>query len=279
MQVGEVLGLLTQFFRKKGLEFPQTDAEYLVAQVLGCGRLDLFLNYDRPLSVSQEDTLRTLARRRGKREPLQYILGSVNFYGQELNVDPRVLIPRPETEELIYQLQEHWAEKPPEKVIDLGTGSGAIAITLAASYPQLQLTATDRRADILLLALENAKRNRVEARIRFVCSDWFEKIVDRYDVIIANPPYLSEEEWEQAAPEINKFEPREALVAQEAGLADLKLLLIQGISHLRNEGLILLETGSGQQDYLHGWAQHCGYTRSKTTEDLSKRRRYFWAWR
>ena len=186
MRVGEALTSLVDFFKKKGVESPSVDAEWLLASVLNCSRLDLYaVNYDRTLSKTQIEQLRSLSVRRGRREPLQYILGSVDFYGQKLSVDDRVLIPRPETEELIYQLQQYWGDKAPRRGLDLGTGSGAIAIALTSLYPHLQMTATDISIPSLELAMENAESNRVDKRIRFVHSCWFQKLHEAFDFIIS----------------------------------------------------------------------------------------------
>ncbi|MDR0647397.1 MAG: peptide chain release factor N(5)-glutamine methyltransferase [Puniceicoccales bacterium] len=278
MRVGEILNVLTQFFHRQGIENAHVDAELLIAHVLRCKRLDLFLNYDKPLTQQQADTLRTYAKLRTQKHPLQYILGSVDFYGQRIKVDARVLIPRPETEELIHQLSEYWGDTPPQRVIDLGTGSGAIAITLVTLFPHITMTASDAYADALCLAIENATVNRVAHKIQFLHSDWFEKIPQHFDCIISNPPYLTEQEWMSAQPEVQCFEPKHALVSKDNGLADIKKLLGQGIKHLNPHGCIVLETGMDQHSHLHSFAKKCGYRSSKTTLDLHKRGRFFWAW-
>lgn len=280
MRVGEALTSLVDFFKKKGVESPSVDAEWLLASVLNCSRLDLYaVNYDRTLSKTQIEQLRSLSVRRGRREPLQYILGSVDFYGQKLSVDDRVLIPRPETEELIYQLQQYWGDKAPGKGLDLGTGSGAIAIALTSLYPHLQMTATDISISSLDLAMENAESNRVDKQIKFVHSCWFQKLHETFDFIISNPPYLTQKEVDEAAPEVRLFEPMQALVSAENGLADLKHIIAEARSFLKPKGMLVLETGLEQHEILAGWAQKSGFVQTKTTLDLSRRERYFWCWR
>lgn len=280
MRVSEALASLVGFFKKKGVETPNVDAEWLLASVLNCSRLDLYaVNYDHSLSKAQIEQLRNLSVRRGCREPLQYILGSVDFYGQKLVVDDRVLIPRPETEELIYQLQQYWGDKAPQKGLDLGTGSGAIVIALTSLYPHLQMTATDISIPSLELAMENAEANHVDKRIKFVHSSWFQKLHGTFDFIISNPPYLTKKEVEEAAPEVRLFEPMQALVSLEKGLADLKHIIAEAHSFLRPKGMLVVETGLKQHAILADWAQKNGFVQTKTTLDLSHRERYFWCWR
>lgn len=280
MRVGEALTSLVDFFKKKGVESPSVDAEWLLASVLNCSRLDLYaVNYDRTLSKTQIEQLRSLSVRRGRREPLQYILGSVDFYGQKLSVDDRVLIPRPETEELIYQLQQYWGDKAPRRGLDLGTGSGAIAIALTSLYPHLQMTATDISISSLDLAMENAESNRVDKQIKFVHSCWFQKLHETFDFIISNPPYLTQKEVDEAAPEVRLFEPMQALISAENGLADLKHIIAEARSFLKPKGMLVLETGLEQHEILADWAQKSGFVQTKTTLDLSRRERYFWCWR
>ena len=197
MRVCEALQSLEKFFSQKKIETPKTDAELLLAFVLGCKRLDLFLHWENLLSESQLGTLRALSLRRGKREPLQYIIGSVDFFGQTIQVDSRVLIPRPETEELVFQLKAFFEQKTPTRGLDLGTGSGVIAIALASIFPEITMTAADISKEALDLAYDNALQNRLQERIQFVHSDWFQNVHGTFDVIVANPPYLSEEEVQE----------------------------------------------------------------------------------
>jgi release factor glutamine methyltransferase len=278
MQVGEALADLTHYFEERGIETPRLDAEYLLAFVLNSKRLELCLNRERELTVEQMQHLQKCRLRRGQREPLQYIMGSVEFFGHVLQVDRRVLIPRPETEELVYQLRQCYRDKPPQWMVDAGTGSGAIAIALAATFSEMHVLAVDRSMDALQLAQNNAAANGVADRIRWRCSDWLDAVEKPVDLIVSNPPYLSEDELGTAQPEVRLFEPKTALVAAEDGLADLKRLLKDARLHLQPGGLLVCETGCGQHAALRAYAQQCGYKRLKSTLDLSGKERYFWAW-
>lgn len=278
MRVCEALNSLVDFLAKKSVETPKTDAELLLSFVLKCKRLDLFLNYERELSQNETDLLRRLSIRRGHREPLQYLVGSVDFFGQTLKVDSRVLIPRPETEELVYQIQQRLQGRVVQKGLDLGTGSGAIAIALVALGCCEQMTAVDVSPEALDLAYDNAVENNLASRIQFVCSSWFEKVNGKFDFIVSNPPYLSEKELQEAQPEVRIFEPKSALVASENGLKDLKQILKGATEHLNPSGFVVCETGLEQHKILKEYAFQCGYKRVNSTQDLTHRERYFWAW-
>ena len=279
MRVCEALTSLVDYFKAKSIDNPQTDAEFLLSFVLKCKRLELFLNYEKELTNAQTNLLRIYSIRRAHREPLQYIIGDVDFYGQHLKVDRRVLIPRPETEELVYQIQQYWQGKVPMNGLDLGVGSGAITIALLALNPQLQMVAVDISEEALSVAYDNAIDNRVNDRVRFIHSSWFEKVQGSFDFIVSNPPYLTQKEYDEAQEEVRWFEPYGALVAKENGLKDLKIILKEGIDHLKEGGFIVLETGINQHENLKAYAEACGYKATKSTLDLHKRERYFWAWR
>lgn len=294
MRIAEALQSLVTYLGRHGVERPKTDAEWLLSFVLNCKRLELFLTPDRVLTAEQTERLRALSVRRAQREPLQYIIGEMDFFGQKLHVDQRVLIPRPETEELVYQMQQYLTEnffKEPSSfpdiadeeqknltVLDLGTGSGAIAIALAALFPRSKLTAVDCSAEALTVAEKNSIENNVHEHISFVQSDLFLNIKGTFDVIISNPPYVSEEEYRSLQPEVRCFEPKSALTAGEEGLADLKHILSKAPVFLKRGGLLVMETGCTQHAALRAYAKTLGYVKVQSTLDLSHRERYFWAW-
>lgn len=280
MHLGDALQKLTDYFERHGIDNPRTDAECLMAFTLRCKRLDLFLNLQRLLTDDQLNQLRYYSGRRAKREPLQYILGTVNFFGYSLQVDARVLIPRPETEELLYQLRQYFKDnnRLPQRILDCGTGSGALAIVLATFFPQAQVVALDRSQPALEVARKNVQVNGVQDRVAFIASNWFENVEGSFDCIVANPPYLSEADWDCAQPEVKQFEPRQALVASDNGLSDLKQIIQGGYDHLNSDGVMVMETGLDQHHALEACARSCGYKKMQSTLDLSHRQRYFWLW-
>lgn len=276
--VREIKARTEPFFAEKGIESPSLEIDLILAHALGLKRLDLYLDLDRPLTEAQLEALRPLVKRRAAREPLQYILGAVEFGGLELMVDPRALIPRPETEELYALLRHRLQEGPPAGILDLGTGSGALALALAQSFPVAQVTATDASTEALDLARKNAQNNQLTERIRFLEGSWWDALPPgaSYDLIVSNPPYLTESEMKTAAPEVASHEPHTALAAGIDGLDDLRILLAGANAHLAEGGLLALETGIAQGDALHALAQENGL-QGEVLEDLNQRPRFFFA--
>lgn len=203
------------FLKQKGFSDARLTAELLLAAVLGLQRVELYMNFEQPLSQKELEQFRTLFRRRLSGEPVQYILGQEEFFGLKFEVNPSVLIPRPETELLVEQVIDDFAANAPS-ILDIGTGSGAIAVALAKSLPQATLTAIDISNDALQVAQRNAARHDVQARIEFLCLDalspnfvsYFSK---SFDVIVSNPPYIPLSEKESLQREVRDFEPYLAL--------------------------------------------------------------------
>lgn len=250
-----------------------------MGHALGLRRLDLYLQFERPLTEDQLAGLRPLVARRAKREPLQYIIGDTEFFGLTLKCDPRALIPRPETEELAELLVEHYGDQPPASVFDLGTGTGALALALASAWPQAAVTAVDVSPEALALAQENAEANGLSARVTFCESNWFAGIGGgAFDLVVSNPPYLTEEEMTTAEPEVVKFEPNGALVSGKDGLKDLKTILSAAPAHLKEGGMLAVETGIAQHAALAELARKVGFSKTESKKDLSGRPRFFWAW-
>ncbi len=273
----EILRKTEAWFAGKGVPRPRLDAEHLVAHALGCRRLDLYLRHDMPMEEPVLERLRALARRRAQREPLQHILGEWDFFNLRLKLDARALIPRQETEQLVEEVAAHFRNGPPHHILDLGTGSGAIILALLKHWPQAQGTAVDRSADALALARENADEHAVGGRVRFVQGCWMEPLEEGvvFDLIISNPPYLTEEEWSAAEPEVREHDPRGALVAAEAGLADLHRILDEAAGRLEPGGWIYLETGIDQHESLMDRARECGLQEASSLKDYSGRPRFF----
>ncbi len=271
----DILGKTTGYFEKVGVPQAKLDAEYLLAHVLGCKRLGLYLQFERPLTDAELDVLRPLVRRRARREPLQHILGTVDFHGLILRCDGRALVPRPETEWLVERVIERLKDRPPAWIADLGTGTGALALALATAFPEAAVDAVDRSAEALALARENAAALGLAERVAFHEGDWFVPLAGRrYDCIVANPPYLSEADWDAAEPEVANFDPKEALVAPENGTADLVRILREAPAHLKPGGLLALETNVAQHAALAEHTSAPPYASAERENDYAKRERY-----
>ena len=279
LTVLEIIRRTTEFLASRGVESPRLSAEHLVGHALGLNRMRLYLEFERPLTEPELVRIRPLVKRRSQREPLQHILGEVDFAGVRLKVDRRALIPRPETE-LLVEVVASWAvENPPvARIADLGTGTGAIALGLAERLPSVTVLAVDREDAALTLARENGAARSCGARVEFVRSDWFTAMPSApYDIIVSNPPYLSEAELVDVAPEVRDFEPRSALVAAEDGLGDLLKIISGAGEHLRRGGLLALETGPSQHAALIAAATAAGYSKVESRRDLSGRDRFILA--
>jgi release factor glutamine methyltransferase len=238
----------TGYFREKGIEGGRLDAELLLAQVLGLDRVGLYLQFDRPLNVSELTEFRGLVGRRARREPLQYILGKVEFWSLSLQVSPAVLIPRPDTELLVAEA----LKKAPAKaaVLDVGTGSGAIAIALAHERPDLTVTALDLSIEALTVAKGNAQRLGVAERIIFQQGDLGEFDGGSFALVVANPPYIPAADLATLMPEVRDFEPLQALDGGADGLVCYRRLLPMAKRVLASGGWLLLEVGIGQAPFV-----------------------------
>lgn len=248
--IGDTLQRAEQALRAAGVAEARVNAEFLLSHLLRIDRGGLFLKRGESLAADQADRFEGWVARRARREPLQHVLGTQEFHGLEFVCDDRALIPRPETELLVDSVLQ-LEPRPGGRVADLGTGSGCIAIALAVRRPDLQLIAIDRCAEALALARENARRHSVVDRIRFVEGDFGERSTlpgERYDIVVSNPPYVSEREWRELEPEVRDHDPRSALVPGENGLEAYRRLIPVALDRLRAGGQLLLEIGAGQAD-------------------------------
>jgi len=274
LSVLELIKKSADFLARKGIDSPRLNAELLIGHVLGLKRMQLYLQFERPLTAAELDRIRPLVIRRGQHEPVQYIVGEAEFHGLKLKVDRRALIPRPETEYLI-ELVVAKCERLPARALDLGTGSGAIALALAQVFPQAFVTATDVDPGALALALENATATALADRVRLVQSDWFGALpVEPFDLIVSNPPYLSAVETEQTAPEVRGFEPTRALTSANEGLADLLAIIADAPRYLAPGGLLALETGISQHPRLLEALRAAGFADVESRTDLAGRDRF-----
>jgi release factor glutamine methyltransferase len=274
----EIIKKTTEFLQGKGVESPRLNAEILVGHALGLKRMQLYLQFERALGEAELGLIRPLVRRRGLREPLQYIVGETDFFGLRLKVDRRALIPRPETE-LLVELTVARRPVPPDNVLDLGTGGGAIALALARTWPTAKVTAVDVSAVALELARENAGATGTAAQVTFVESDWFDRLPTsgRFDLVVGNPPYLSAQETAEASPEVREFEPRLALTPDGDGAGALRIILRDAAKFLAPGGLLALETGIGHHAELVRLAGEHGLSGIESVKDLTGRDRFLFA--
>lgn len=277
----EIITKTTDFFASRGVESPRLNAEQIVGHALGLKRMQLYIQFERLLTEPELDKIRPLVKRRAQREPLQHILGTVEWGGLTLKSDKRALVPRPETEELLELILER--AKPAEgavpRVLDLGTGTGALALALAKAWPSAQVTAVDASDDALALARENASLAGLSERVSFLKSDWFSALpADAiFDVIVSNPPYLTDSEVAEAEPEVRVHDPLSALVAPDAGLADLKKIIAGAAARLGDGGLLALETGVKQHAALLSALAEAGLRDGESRLDLRGRERFVFA--
>lgn len=281
LTVLEIIKRTTEFLAGKAIESPRLNAELLIGHALGLARMQLYLQFERPLVEHELEKIRPLVRRRAQHEPLQYILGEADFCGLELKVDRRALIPRPETELLVENILALVRDNPPRRILDLGTGTGAIALALAKAFPEAAVVAADRSEEALTLARENGAATGLNDRVHWLNSDWFGAVPVEppFDLIASNPPYLSPEETAQTAPQVRDFEPVAALTAAEGGLADLRAIIERAPRFLTSTGLLALETGIGHHATLLELTARAGFSRTESKQDLTGRDRYVFAWR
>jgi release factor glutamine methyltransferase len=273
----EAIQKSADFLAKKGVESPRLQTELLLAYLLKMPRMNLYLNFERILTPVETDVLRELVKRRGRREPLQYITGSTSFCGLEMAVNRHALVPRPETEllaELGWQFLSTFNSQP-STALDLGTGTGCIAITLAVKCPNAKITATDISADALALAKENAARNGVPERIVFLQGDGFAAFAAdaRFDLIISNPPYIPSAEIATLQPEVRDFDPCAALDGGVDGLDFYRRFSAQAKPFLKPDGKIMLEFGDGQAEAIRKIFEAEKWIVEAMKEDYSQRAR------
>jgi release factor glutamine methyltransferase len=262
---------------ERGFANARLEAELLLAGVLGIRRLDLYLQHERPVQGEELERYRAWVRRRLKHEPLQYIVGTAAFRKLELQVDPRVLIPRPETEVLVGEVLS-WATARGSSgaALDVGTGSGAIALSLAYEGSFARVIATDVSSNALDVAHDNAQRAGVSDVVEFRCGSCFEPLRagERFTAIVANPPYVAESERATLAPEVREHEPAAALFAGPDGLSVIAALITGAPRWLERGGLLALEIGDGQAESVLERVSATGaYANARVVADLTGRKR------
>ncbi len=255
------------YFAQKGVDAPRLTAEVLLAHALGCDRVRLYLDFDKPLGEAELAAYRELVRRRAEREPTAYLVGAKEFYGRRFQVDARVLVPRPETELV---LEAALAALPAEgRALDLCTGSGALGVSLALERPGAQVIATDLSAEALEVARDNAARLGA-AGLTFLAGDLYDPVApgQPFDVIVSNPPYVPRGELDTLPPEVRR-EPRLALDGGEDGLAISRRIAAGAPSRLRPGGALVLEMHESHLDALPAICLECGFARAEARRDLA----------
>lgn len=248
-----VLQWTTGHFKRRGIEQPRANAEVLLAHVLEIDRIQLYLHFDKPLGTAELARYRESVRRRAAREPSQYITGRQEFWSLEFEVGPAVLIPRPETEILVERSADLFRESV-GTALDLGTGSGAVAVALARECPSIRIVGTDRSPEALAVAQRNSARHLVRDRVHFVAMDLFSAFrlpACAFDLIVSNPPYIGDADFEDLPPEISRFEPERALRGNGPdGLDIIRRILADARSFLKKDGHLFIEIGKGQAEIL-----------------------------
>jgi release factor glutamine methyltransferase len=259
---------VAQELEDAGVPSPRVDAEHLVAHVLGMSRSGLFAS-DRELTEDEERGLEALVERRREREPLAYVLGEWGFRHLTLAVDARVLVPRPETEILVERCLVRLKGLREPLVLDVGVGSGAIALAVAEEHPEARVLAVDRSADALALAADNLARSSVNGRVELRQGDLLAGLAGPFDLVVSNPPYVSPAEYDTLEPEIRLYEPREAIVGVGIGAE----IASEARAVLTSGGWLLLECGDGQAGELADQVAALGYHEVTRTRDLAGRDR------
>lgn len=267
MTIAEALRASTEFLERKGVDSPRLDAELLLAKGLGVSRLELYTQHDRPLSEAEQAAARALVERRGRREPLAYVLGEWGFRRLTLATDVRALVPRPETEIVVERALALLESVERPRVVDVGTGSGVIALAIAQERPDARVTATDVSSDALALARENAKRLALE--VELVETTLLEGLAGPFDLVVSNPPYVGENEVDGLQPEVRDWEPRQAVV--ENGQTEELVRTAPGV--LAPGGALVLECHEGKAQAIAELLRSTGYADTTITLDLAGRER------
>ena len=266
MRILELINKTTPYLDKAGVASPRLTIELLLAHVLKKKRLQIYLEFERELDDATLEILRGLVKRRVAGEPLQYVTGEAEFCGLKLTVDRRVLIPRPETELLV----EVVAARKPATVVDVGTGSGCIALALAQRLPAAEITATDVSPDALAVAKANAARYDFKNFTRLLQGDLLSIFPDSLtvDAIVSNPPYIASGELAKLPREVKDFEPAQALFAGVDGLEVIRRLVLEAKRFLSPAGFVALEIGAGQRAAVAELFESAGYKVAQVEKDL-----------
>ncbi len=264
-----------QFLEKKRIEHPRLNAELLLGKVLDLTRIELYTNFERPLRAEELQVYREFLNRRAGQEPLQYITGETEFMSLPFRVDPRVLVPRPETEILVEEALSLLPENGIAEVLDIGTGSGCIAVSLAYYRPAIRVTAVDVSSEALEVARSNARLHQAEERIRFyqmdlLSEDFLNKVEGPFDLVVSNPPYIRKDEWDELPREVREFEPVTALCDGGDGLLFYRALAGKADALLKKGGRLLVEVGYRQATDVGTILREASFNYHKVVPDLNE---------
>jgi release factor glutamine methyltransferase len=273
----EVLQATSAYFKKHNVENPRLNAEHLLTHVLGRKRIELYLEFERVLTESELAPLRELVKRRVEGEPLQHLLGTVEFCGHVFLCDKRAMVPRPETEQLVELLISNFKSQiSNSRMVDVGTGSGVIALSLAANFPDTEILAVDISDDALALAQENAAKLNLAGRVRFLKRNLLENVEGTFDLIVANLPYISTQDRHTLSREVLN-DPAVAVFASARGDELIRELIAQAPSRLRPGGMLALEIGIGQGEALFSALAEKNYRDIYSKNDYSGVTRFLFA--
>jgi release factor glutamine methyltransferase len=271
----EIIVAATEYLKGKGIDDARLNAELLLAHLLRYRRIDLYANFDRPLSESERQLYKDLLRRRVAHEPLQYIVGKTEFMGLRFTVDRRVLIPRPETEVLVEKTIEVCRQFPEGieriSVLDIGTGCGNIAVSIAKLVGNAYLTAIDNSAEALEVAQQNVQHHNLADRVTLervdILHESFHLVGEPFDIVVSNPPYISQREFKSLPPEVREFEPPGATCDSSDGLTFYRRISEIGNQLLKGGGLLILEMGFGQSGQVQAILRERGYGEIQVNKD------------
>lgn len=268
----------TDYLGKHGSSSPRLDAEVLLSKSLACSRIDLYTSYDKVATKPQRDMFRQLVRERATGAPVAYLVGEREFYSRMFSVTPAVLIPRPESEFVILEMLDRLSQHPVESptILDVGTGSGVLAVTAALEVPDAQVLGIDISAEALQIAEANAEQHGVSDQVSFQRGDLLSNLSPGMmaDVVIANPPYVSEAEWKALDATVRDYEPRTALVSGPTGSEVLMQLIEQAASKLPPQGILVVELSPMIAEQVVAAIESCGsYQATRIRNDLGKRAR------
>jgi len=274
LKVLDAIILSADYLEKKGIESARMNAELLLAHILECQRLDLYLRFNQPLNKIETATYRDYISRRGNYEPYQYIVGDVEFYGLKFFVDENVLIPRQETEILIETIIGKYPKEEELKIFDIGTGSGNIPISLAMNLPESKVISIDISQDAINVAEQNRELHNLESRVGFINSniltDKLEKYNNTFDVIVSNPPYVEKEEFKTLQKEIREYEPEIAVTDFDDGLKFYREISLKSQTLLKENGMLFFEVGKDQAEDVKKIMSQNRFKNIEIQKDLSE---------